>query len=188
MAGILSDNDDVIRRFVAELLRPVRPRVFTSYHHGVDEFYYDLLSTYYADENELIHDASLDERIDSDDVDYVRWTIRDECIRGSSCTVVLCGAETPERKYVDWEVKATLDMEHGLVAIGLPGVRRDFWNRIIVPDRVNDNIQSGFAVWLPDWNTITTASFAAAIADARARAKVCKHLIHNWREPKSRNG
>jgi hypothetical protein len=43
--------------------------------------------------------------------------IRDKHITGTSCTIVLCGSLTPWRKYVDWEIKATLDKEHGLIGI-----------------------------------------------------------------------
>lgn len=169
------------------LYRLIRPRVFISYHHLLDQFYYDLLSSYFAEQNELIHDASLDDRVDSDDVDYVRWSIRDNCIRGSSCTVVLCGAETPQRKYVDWEIKATLDMEHGLVGVALPTARRTVANQVIVPDRLADNIQSGYASWL-HWGSMNAATFAAATTAARGTADSCKYLIHNWRDLKARNG
>jgi hypothetical protein len=158
----------------------VRPRVFISYHHHGDQMYYDVLTKAFADQHELIHDASLEREINSEDVDYVSWRIRDEYIRGTSCTVVLCGADTPKRKYVDWEVSDTLDMEHGLVAIALPYARRDTTG-ILVPSRVFDNLDSGYAVWVPDWASLTPQSFAAHIADARQRAQQQRHLIRNAR-------
>jgi hypothetical protein len=164
----------------------VRPRVFISYHHHGDQLYYDVLTKAFADQHEIIHDASL-ERIRSDDVDYVSWRIRDEYIRGTSCTVVLCGAQTPNRKYVDWEVKDTLDMEHGLVAIGLPNARRASNGATIVPDRVNDNVQSAYAVWVPDWLTLAPGSFAGHIAEARRRAQQQKYLIRNTRPMMAKN-
>lgn len=37
--------------------------------------------------------------------------------------MVLCGAEAPQRKFVDWEIKATLDKEHGLIGINLRPIR-----------------------------------------------------------------
>ena len=39
---------------------------------------------------------------------------------GSSCTIVLCGARTHERKYVDWEINATLDNYRLLAEGDLP--------------------------------------------------------------------
>jgi hypothetical protein len=36
----------------------------------------------------------------------------DNAPTGTSCTIVLCGAETPKRKFVDWEIKAILDKGH----------------------------------------------------------------------------
>ena len=56
----------------------------------------------------------------SSSAEYViRW-IREGFITGPSCKVVLCGALTPQRKFVDWEIKATLDKDHGLIGINLP--------------------------------------------------------------------
>jgi len=46
--------------------------------------------------------------------------IRENFITGTSCTIVLCGAQTHLRKYVHWEIKATLDKEHGLIGVNLP--------------------------------------------------------------------
>ena len=53
--------------------------------------------------------------IDSDDTEYVMRRIRENYNSGASGTFVLCGSDTPERKYVDWEIKATLDDRHGPV-------------------------------------------------------------------------
>jgi len=130
----------------SQLLTPVRRRIFVSYHHGGDQGYYDSFSNTFSSTFEAVSDNSLDREVDSDDAEYVIRRIRERYITGSSCAVVLCGAETPWRKYVDWEVKATLDKQHGLLAVRLPtAVVRD--GRWIVPERVNDNIISGYAVW-----------------------------------------
>ena len=76
----------------------------------------------FADDYEVIQDNSVEREIDSNDAEYVTRRIREDFITGSSCTVVLCGAETPQRKFVDWEIKATLDKEHGLIGINLPTI------------------------------------------------------------------
>ena len=112
---------------------PPKRKVFISYHHGGDQAYYDAFSKTFADTYEAIFDNSLERRIDSDNVDYVIQRIRDNFITGSSCTVVLCGAETPWRKYVDWEIKATLDKEHGLIGVNLPTNRTDTSGKFTVP-------------------------------------------------------
>lgn len=184
MSGLIGNNAGLAGILYAA---SVRPRVFISYHHARDQYYYNAISFFFADQREVFHDASLDRRVDSDNIDYVRWRVRDDYIRGTSCTVVLCGAETPQRKFVDWEIKATLDMEHGLVAIGLPTAIRG-QSGTIVPDRVHENVLSGYAVWVPDWNLLTPQSLATAIADARQRSETRKQYIQNWRELKMRNG
>jgi hypothetical protein len=68
----------------------------------------------------VITDTSIDRRIGSDDVDYHQQVIREQHITGSSVTVVLCGAETWKRRWVDWEIQMTLNKRHALLGICLP--------------------------------------------------------------------
>ena len=81
-------------RFQSPLFPPVKHKVFISYHHGGDQPYYDAFTRTFHDTYELVYDNSLERRIDSDDVDYVRRRIRENHIKGSSCTIVLVGAQT----------------------------------------------------------------------------------------------
>jgi hypothetical protein len=111
--------------------RAPRRKVFVSYHHDKDQAFYNDLSRLDF-EYECVTDNSLDRWIDSDNPEYVIQRIRDRYIAGSSCTVVLCGRDTPWRKYVDWEIKATLDKTHGLLGVWLPTARRDIYGSIIV--------------------------------------------------------
>jgi hypothetical protein len=82
-----------------QLLRrmPTRRSVFVSYHHGGDRAYYQAFSKLFADSYEAIQDNSVEREIDSDDAEYVIRRIREDFITGSSCTAVLCGAETTQR-------------------------------------------------------------------------------------------
>lgn len=98
----------------------VRRKVFVSYHHGGDQAYYNAFSKTFHSTYDVITDNSLEREVDSDDVDYVMRRIREDYITGSSCTIVLVGKETYARKYVDWEIKATLDKQHGLIGVQLP--------------------------------------------------------------------
>src|SRR5439155_19054437 len=99
-----------------------RPRIFVSYQHSSDQYYYNLLSQTFHDAYETIYDNSLRDEIDSDDNDYIIQRIRDEFITGTSCTIVLVGPTSYQRKYLDWEIKATLDKEHGIIGIQLPNL------------------------------------------------------------------
>ncbi len=100
----------------------VKRKVFISYHHGCDQAYYDAFSKAFCDTYDVISDNSLEREIDSDDVEYVIQRIRNDYVTGSSCTIVLVGKDTWGRKYVDWEIKATLEKEHGLIGVVLPTV------------------------------------------------------------------
>lgn len=135
----------------------VKHRIFVSYHHGGDQAYYDAFSNAFHDTYDVIYDNSLERQIDSDDTNYVIRRIREKYITGSSCTIVLVGKETWGRKYVDWEIEATLDKYHGVIGVQLPSAPISTENKIIVPPRLNDNIQSGFALWLR-WQQITASA------------------------------
>lgn len=173
-----------------------RRKVFISYHHGDtlltgDQYYYDQLTKAASVQFQLISDNSLDRKVDSANVEYVMQRIRDNHITGSSCTIVLCGAHTYQRKYVDWEIKATLDKEHGLIGVHLPTAVTGDRGGIIVPDRLHTNIQSGYALWIT-WADLTgsTESFKSYIEQAVARSNEAsyKSKIVNAKEIKKQNG
>jgi hypothetical protein len=98
----------------------VKRKIFVSYHHRGDQGHYDIFSRTFHDTYDVITDNPLERKIDSDDVDYVKRRISENNITGSSCTIVLVGANTWGRKHVDWEIKATLDKQHGLIGVQLP--------------------------------------------------------------------
>lgn len=167
-------------------LRPKRRKVFVSYHHGGDQGYYDAFSASFHDDFEAITDNSLERAIDSADSAYVMRRIREHHLAGSSCTVVLCGATTPTRKYVDWEIEASLNQQMGLVAILLPSIERFPNGGTGKPDRLQDNIDSGYAVW--SWWPHVYGNPAALIALIEAAAGKSKQLINNTRQRMFRNG
>ncbi len=94
--------------------------------------------------------------------------------------MVLCGAQTPQRKFVDWEIKATLDKEHGLIAVQLPTNPQ-----FVVPARLLDNTQSGYAVWT-NWAKLTGNPHLLATLVEQANND--RRLIRNGRELRTRNG
>ena len=163
------------------LLTPPRRKVFVSYHHHNDRPYYDEFVRLFENTYEAIQDTSVGREIDSDDAEYVIRNIRENFLTGSSCTIVLCGNGTPSRKFVDWEIKATLDKEHGLIGINLPANPSG-----IVPHRLFDNTQSGYAIWL-QWNDIITNRIVLNQQLELARQKP-RSLIKNSRELRTRNG
>lgn len=167
-------------------ITPVRRRIFVSYHHAHDQGCYDELSCALHDQMDVVFDNSLDRLIDSENTDYVIQRIRDDFISGTSCTIVLCGPETYQRKYVDWEIKATLDKGHGLIGLQLPTAVRGDQGKIIVPDRLHQNIVSGYAVWKA-WSDLAANPHIMATWIEEAVARDQRKVV-NPQALKSRNG
>lgn len=180
------DSSD-LAQLISKYLLTTKPRVFVSYHHRADRWYYDEFSRVFAGQYEICRDNSVDRVIDSDDSEYVMRRIRESYLTGSSCTIVLCGAQTRWRKFVDWEIRATLDKRHGLAGVNLPSNPRDLLGRVHKPDRLQDNIDSGFAVWM-DWDSLITGGPDALRRSLKAAEVSSRGLIENWREPRKRNG
>lgn len=166
-------------------LAQTKRKVFVSYHHGGDRGYYDAFSATFCDKYDVIDDNSPERRIDSEDLDYVRRRLCENCITGSSCTIVLVGRDTWGRKYVDWEIDATLDKQHGLIGVQLPNALVLQDGTIGVPLRLLDNVKTGYAVWL-SWAQLTasTADLTAFIEMANAKSSF---LIDNSRRRRYRN-
>lgn len=166
-------------------LGPTKPKIFLSFHHEYDQPYANRFSWLFDDAYDTVTDRSLDVEIDSRNSDYVYQRIRDKYISGTSCTVVLCGAGTFNRKYIDWEIKATLDKKHGLLGVLLPTHRASLNGKYTIPDRLFDNIQSGYAhsiAWTDDDQAMSNA-----IGMARFRASMKSALIVNSRPMMGRN-
>jgi hypothetical protein len=173
-------------RMAYTYISTTRRKAFVSYHHRNDQYYYDEFSRVFHDGYELITDISLERRIDSDDVNYIMRRIREYHLTGSSCTIVLCGAETPRRKYVDWEIMASLGQQMALVAVGLPTIEVYPNGGTAKPLRLQDNIDSGYAEWT-NWATLVDRPAALAEAIDKALANP-KRLIVNTRDRMQRNG
>lgn len=165
--------------------QPVKRKVFISFHHGGDQPYYHAFSKAFCDTYDVLTDNSLERRIDSEDVNYVMQRIRDDYVTGSSCTIVLVGRDTWGRKYVDWEINATLEKEHGLIGVMLPTAPISAEDTVRTPDRLYDNILSNYAVWVT-WQQITSGAQACPrfIEEANSRDK---NLIVNRRSRRLKN-
>ena len=165
--------------------RTPRRRVFFSYCHKDDQEWYDAVSSNFCDWLEAFTDRSLEEPVRSDDPEYVNRRIREDRIVGSSVTIVLCGARTYGRKYVDWEIRSTLHHSHGLVGVALPSAKVGNVG-YIVPSRLHANIQTGYAVWMGkcSWDIQTWKS---AVEDAYERSRSCGDRIDNSKPMMSRN-
>jgi|GEM_PF-236709 len=129
------------------ILGDTRRKVFVSYHHG-DEVEVKNFIKHWTETNKVFIPRMLgvsndDDFIDSDDPDYVMSQIRDKYLQDTSVTLVLIGSCTHSRRYVDWEIKATLrqganSLPSGLMAIILPSKGTNAH----LPERLLDNWNS----------------------------------------------
>ena len=126
-------------------------QIFLSYHHRDDleaevfcrryEHLFDEIRRLgIPDEDE---EQELADRVDSNDADYVIGRIRRKYIAGTSCTVVLIGKCTWARRYIDWEIAATLrnnkdDPRGGLIAVQLGSAAENGWATL--PPRLQRNV------------------------------------------------
>ncbi len=133
------------------LFQQKKDRLFVSYDHHSDNRYFDAFKRLYASQYEIVRDNSLDRELDTEDESAFFRHLGRSALEESVCTVVLCGANTRESKFVDWEIKASLDGRKGLIGIILPTNPGADGQpaQAVLPDRLNDSFDAGYAVLLP---------------------------------------
>lgn len=169
-----------------------RHRVFISYHHADQDEVEDFVQTF-ADERHVFIARALgvemeQDIIDSDDTQYVMRRIRELYLKDSTVTIVLIGRCTWARRYVDWEIQASLRhgetvTPNGLLGITLPSVANRSGKQ--PPDRLNLNLKGdgnadGYARW---YKYPTRKDTLANCIDDAFRARTSRaSLIENPRE------
>ena len=140
-----------------------RHNVFLSYYHEEDQKYKDRFVRMMGD-NIVDKSVNLGDIIDNNlPTEAVLQRIREDYIAQVSVTIVLIGRCTWQRKYVDWEIGASLrdtptNPRCGLLGILLPqhpNFQERQFNPHLVPPRLADNCweQDSFAsinVWSGD--------------------------------------
>ena len=126
----------------------VRRKVFISYHHDDQDEVEEFIETFdYERKVFITRGVGVDieqEIIDSDDTDYVMRRIRELYLKDSTVTIVLMGKCTWARRYVDWEIQASLRHGETVTANGLLGIRlNSFKKSSYYPDRLNKNLKQG---------------------------------------------
>lgn len=122
-----------------------------------------------------------DDFVDSEDPDYVMQRIRNDYLEDSSVTVVLIGACTHGRRFIDWELKGSLlqpqdGLPNGLLGILLPPLTQG----ARLPDRFELNRKSGYASY-HRWPT-SSQELKLWIEEAYDRRVSKAHLIENPRD------
>lgn len=122
-------------------------KAFVSYHHRNDQIYKEhicwLAEQHGAFEDMSVEVGDIDESLPNQNI---RRIIRDEYLRDSQVTILLCGTETKFRKHIDWELKSSMidgniNKRSGILVIDLPSTETNNWHaslpgekEIIYPD------------------------------------------------------
>lgn len=122
-----------------------------------------------------------DDFVDSDDSDYVMTRIRQKYLGDSSVTICLIGQCTHSRRYIDWELKASLRQgsytPNGLLGILLPAMG----DSGILPPRFEENWNSNESLGYALYRSYpsTSAVLRGWIEDAYSRRTTHSHFIRN---------
>ena len=126
-----------------------------------------------------------DDIINSTNTDYVMRRIRELYLSDSTVTIVLIGRCTWARRYVDWEIQASLRsgetiIPNGLVGIVLPSARAN----PIAPNRLRLNLPSNgsraYARWY--YYPSSSESLVNIIEEAYRARETKRDLIVNPHE------
>lgn len=154
-----------------------RRKCFISYHHADEAEVERFIQTFDHDRDVLIArgiGASMSgDIINSTNEDYIKSQIRERYLRDTTVTIVLVGRETWGRKFVDWEVGASLRntmtaSASGLLAVTLPSAA-DYSGKKL-PARVEDNVngETGYAKW---WKYPTSGAVLADLIETAYAAR-----------------
>jgi Thoeris protein ThsB, TIR-like domain len=170
---------------------PTRHKCVVSYHMDDD----DEVATFIEDFGTVFIPTVIgvtedDDFVDSDDTDYIMDRIREEYLGNTTVTIVLVGACTWSRRFVDWEIYSSLrDYKNygisGLMGITLPSVSNDSDRQL--PPRLEDNVdgEKGYARW---WRYPSSAASLRSCIEIAFNARKSKtHLIDNSRDRKKYN-
>ena len=174
----------VANRAAARSSNRTRHKCFISYHQRdeaeVEAFIETFNDVFIA---KVLGVSDDDDFINSKNTDYVMRRIREKYLTDSTVTLVMIGKCTWARKYVDWEIAATLrddknNKRSGLLGITLPSAPS---NRR-VPKRLLDNLPKtdvgGYARWIK--YPSTEAYLRSWIEDAfKARTNPARYKLIN---------
>ena len=130
----------------------------------------------------------MEDLINSDNDDYVMSRIRQDYLSDSTVTLVFIGKNTWTRKFVDWELAASLHQgpvvgkPNGVLAILSPKL-----DEAVLPDRFVDNWEPGYAKFYPyPTNKTQLTKWIGGAFDARDDEDQCRS-IKNGRRKLKRN-
>ena len=142
-------------------------KIFISYYHGDEKKRKKFEQM--CSNNDIIVNRSI-QTADIPPTESIEQTlrrIREDFISNATVTIVLIGEHTWKRKYVDWEIYASLrdtkaNPRNGLIGIILPShpnFNKTTINHRTIPPRLSDNVHKGYASlhhWTGDMRQVQT--------------------------------
>lgn len=125
----------------------IKRKVFISHYRG-DQKEVDDFIEYFANREKVFTPYVLgandnDDFIDSTDPDYVITQIRKKYLQDTTVTLVLMGSCTHSRRYVDWEIKSSLqqgdELPNGLLGV----ILKSQGSSALLPPRFEANWNAG---------------------------------------------
>lgn len=171
-------------------LQLTRRKVFISYHEADTTEVEDFIKTFGPNgQGVFTHKAvglfGQGDFVDSTNPEYVMRQIRAKYLEDSSVTIVLLGHCTHSRRYVDWELKASLTQP----ALGLPSgvmgiVLPSLGTSAHLPERFQENWKPGNTdCYAKLWAYPTSGEeLRGLVEDAYAARTSRAHLISNSRD------
>ena len=129
-------------------------KAFVSYHHDNDQYYKEHLSWLArrgAFEDCSVKVGDIDAKLGDE---KIRRIIRDERLRDTKVTILLCGTETRFRKHVDWELKSSMingkkNKRSGILVIDLPTTRSNIGHTALPGEK-----EAIYSDYTGDWNSL----------------------------------
>ncbi len=167
----------------------IRRKVFISFHQKdraeVDAFVYRFATLEQVFIPKALGVSDNDDFINSTNPDYVIQRIRERYLADSTVTIVLVGSCTHSRRYVDWELKASLRQGYSYIPNGVMGIiLPSCGTSAYMPPRLEDNWvkehQDCYArYWVYPSSTQQLADWIEDVYEARASRA---HLIRNTQD------
>lgn len=165
----------------------IKRKVFIS-HYKCDRSEVDAFIEEFANKEQVFTPFVLgandnDDFIDSSNPQYVMTQIRKKYLQDSTITIVLIGSCTHSRRYVDWELKSSLQqgtsIPNGVIGIVLPSQK----NSAYLPPRLEANWSKDTECYAQYRPYPTTPEQLGAWIDEAYKARTTKaYLINNTKD------
>ena len=187
----IATREALLAKSLTEAQKAARHKCFISFHQAdaaeVEKFIDEFENAFIP---RVLGVSDEDEFINSSDTDYVMEQIREKYLTDSTVTIVLVGACTWARRYVDWEVYSTLrndknNKRNGLMAIELPSLAKAGGGKL--PARVSDNVD-GDKKYARYWKYPTSVAGLQGLVQQAFDVRTTRpSLIVNTRDRKKNN-